>query len=59
MSMILYMQEAENFNTLDFGKWDFAFIGDSVDDRGDEAFSFSQNNSSKIIQQFISWGNPG
>lgn len=50
MSMILYMQEAENFNTLDFGKWDFAFIGDSVDDRGDEAFSFSQNNSSKIIQ---------
>lgn len=47
--MVLKMQEADLKDGLDFTKWDFSFVGESVDDRGDCALKFAEENSGKKL----------
>lgn len=44
------MQEEEDNSKLIFHKWDISFVGKPLDDRGDEANSFIETNSGKVIE---------
>jgi hypothetical protein len=47
--MNLQLQESSNKNDLNHDKWDFAFIGEKLDDRGDQAIKFGDLHSTKLI----------
>jgi hypothetical protein len=44
------MQEQKDKSKLIFKKWDYAFTGLAIDDRGEEANDFIINNSTEVIE---------
>lgn len=54
--MKITIQEEESEINLDFENYDFIFIGESIDERGDKAIEYVKNNldGSVIILQYLS-----
>lgn len=47
--MILKLQESNNESDISYAKWDLAFIGEPIDDRGKAAIEFALKNSKENI----------
>jgi len=48
--MNLSLQESSEGFALDHGPWDFAFIGEKLDERGGQAIAFGTSHSTKLIR---------